>query len=91
VNIHIVPAVLGWANPDTGPEQLRLYALDKGDGPRWAKPHARVVETALRENATHYEGDRFLVVHIGKDRFVSPEQLEVAAMAVANALDGLEL
>jgi hypothetical protein len=32
----VIPCTLGWANPDTGPESVRLYALDAGapeDGP----------------------------------------------------------
>lgn len=62
-----LPAVLGWSNADTGPVGLRLYALDQGDSPRWARPHARVAEQALME-AGASEGDRYRIVRQG-DRF----------------------
>lgn len=68
------PAVLGWSNPDTGPASLRLYATDRGDSPRWARPRARVIEDALME-AGSTEGDRYIVTRLG-DRFVSPEPPE---------------
>jgi hypothetical protein len=54
--VAVIPAVLGWANPDTGPNQMRLYALDDGPNPRWAKPHARTLETALDESCGLFEG-----------------------------------
>lgn len=57
-----IPAKLGWSNSDTGPEEMRLYALDAGESPRWAKPHARTVETALRETPHWREGLRVAVV-----------------------------
>lgn len=57
-----VPVVMGWSNSDTGPEALRLYALDAGDAPRWAKPHARVAETAIREAVGVREGVRGVVI-----------------------------
>jgi len=63
----VIPAVLGWSNPDTGPADLRAYATDQGPSPRWAKPHARVIEDALIE-AGCTEGDRLAIVIIG-DRF----------------------
>lgn len=63
----VIPAVLGWSNPDTGPWDTRVYATDQGDSPRWAKPHARVVEQALYEAGAR-EGDRLVVVVLG-DRF----------------------
>lgn len=80
-NIAVLGAVLGWANPDTGPENNRLYALDQGKSPRWAKPHARVAEQALREAGGHYEGDRYLIVRIG-DRFLSDDAVEQAVRRV---------
>lgn len=58
----VVPVKLGWSNPDTGPEQMRLYALDAGPSPRWAQPHARVAETAIREAYGLIEGARGTVV-----------------------------
>lgn len=61
-----VTCTLGWSNADTGPDNMRLYALDMGNSPRWATP-PRVPEAALRE-AGAQEGDRFLVVRLG-DRF----------------------
>lgn len=63
--LAVIPARLGWSNPDTGPEEMRLYALDAGDSPRWAKPHARTVETAIRETAHWVEGTRATVVVTG--------------------------
>lgn len=80
-DISVLSAVLGWSNPDTGPESNRLYALDQGQSPRWAKPHARVVEQALREAGAHHEGDRYLVVRIG-DRFLSDEAVKQAVRRV---------
>ncbi|HKR56387.1 MAG TPA: hypothetical protein VJS20_08800, partial [Gemmatimonadales bacterium] len=52
---------LGWSNPDTGPTSLRLYALDQGDQPRWAQPHARVAEVPLIE-AGAKEGERYVLL-----------------------------
>jgi hypothetical protein len=57
-----IPVKLGWSNADTGPENMRLYALDAGDSPRWAKPHARVAETAIRETRAWIEGARGMVL-----------------------------
>lgn len=56
-----IPLKLGWSNPNCGPESMRLYALDQGDQPRWAEPHARVAETVLRELGAH-EGSRWLLI-----------------------------
>lgn len=61
----VIPAKLGWSNPDTGPEQLRLYALDVDNQPRWAKPHARTVETAIRDTEYWHEGQRAVVIVTG--------------------------
>jgi hypothetical protein len=77
----VIPCTLGWANPDTGPESLRLYALNAGPSPRWAKPHARVAETAIREAGRPWEGDRYLIVQIG-DRFVDDDTLAALAERV---------
>ena len=63
----VIPAKLGWANPDCGPEQMRLYALDAGNQPRWAKPHARTVETAIRDSEHWHEGVRAVVI-VGRGR-----------------------
>ena len=81
----VLHAVLGWSNPDTGPENNRLYALDAGASPRWAKPHGRVAEQALREAGGHHEGDQYLVVRLG-DRFLSAEVVEQAVLRVFAAL-----
>lgn len=65
---RVLHAVLGWANDAgiTDGENLQLYALDAGPGPRWMNPpHGRTVETALREHGIAYEGDRFLLIHVG--------------------------
>ncbi|WP_207223618.1 hypothetical protein [Pseudonocardia sediminis] len=62
-----VDLTLGWSNSDTGPTGMRLYALDAGESPRWAVPHARVAEVPLMERG-HHEGDRFRLVFAG-DRF----------------------
>lgn len=61
----VIPAKLGWSNPDTGPEEMRLYALDAGSSPRWAQPHARTVETAIRETTAWCEGARAVVIVTG--------------------------
>lgn len=83
----VLPAVLGWANPDTGPENLRLYALDAGPSPRWAKPHARVVEQAIVEydGGQLREGDRYLVVRLGS-RFVDDDRVASILSRVAALL-----
>lgn len=67
--VAVIPAKLGWSSFDTGPEQMRLYALDAGPSPRWAKPHARVVETAIRERFGLTEGMRVSVVVDSTERF----------------------
>ena len=83
--IYSVTAKIGWSNPDTGPESMRLYATDRGDSPRWDKPHARVVETAMREAGALLEGDRVVVVTIGS-RFVDDELVERARVAAEEAV-----
>jgi hypothetical protein len=60
----VVPVTLGWSNPDTGPTDLRLYALDQGPAPRWVQPHARVAEVPLVERGGT-EGDRYVVIRTG--------------------------
>jgi hypothetical protein len=85
-DVHAIPTKLGWSNPDCGPEQLRLYALDVGPDPRWAHPHARVAETALIA-AGHREGDRAIVVPVGGVPVDVLDQLcAVATAAVAAEL-----
>jgi hypothetical protein len=87
-DVLLVPAVLGWSNSDTGPENVRLYALDEGSGPRWTQPVARVVERALLESQAR-EGDRAIVLVVG-DRFLSNDVFErcqvAAVLAVAEIL-----
>lgn len=79
IDPYALPCTLGWSNPDTGPENVRLYALDAGPSPRWAKPHARVAETAIREHdGGMREGDRYLVVRVG-DRFVDDDLIAYVA------------
>jgi hypothetical protein len=70
----VIPAVLGWSNPQTaGGGSVRLYALDQGASPRWAPDGGRTIERAITErDGGTFEGDRYLVVHLG-DRFVSDE------------------
>ena len=83
--MQITPAVLGWSNPTTGPESLRLYATDKGKSPRWDGEHGRVVEQALREQGGTGEGDRYLVVRVG-DRFTSDADMTAVMTAVMDVL-----
>lgn len=87
-DVLLVPAVLGWSNSDTGPENVRLYALDQGPQPRWAEPSARVVERALKERLAA-EGDRAIVLVVG-DRFLPNDVFEkcqvAAVLAVAEVL-----
>ena len=78
--VYVLPAVLGWSNgPDR--ESLRLYGLDGGPSPRWARPQPRVAEQSLREGTTANEGDRMLVIRVGS-RFVNDERLQRIAAAV---------
>jgi len=73
--IIFLQTYLGWSNEDThGGESLRLYALDKGQSPRWAPNGGRTVERALLEHngGNRGEGDRYLVVRLG-DRFTDME------------------
>lgn len=85
---QVIPCTLGWANEDTGPENVRLYALDAGPAPRWAEPHARCAETAIvdRDGGLR-EGDRYLVVRVG-DRFVTDETLVVLGEQIRHLLTG---
>jgi hypothetical protein len=92
--LTLIPAVLGWSNPDTGPESTRLYATDLDSHPRWAEPVARTVEKALAEHH-HNEGDRAMVLAVG-NRFLSDEVFarcqSAALQAVAQVLitEGVE-
>ena len=73
MTMRVIKAVLGWSNPETaGGDSLRLYALDKGPSPRWMPNGGRTIERALIENQPTYEGNRYLVVHLG-DRFADEE------------------
>lgn len=80
----VVPCVLGWSNPGTGPESLRLYALDQGQSPRWARPKERVPEAALVE-AGAGEGWRCVVVAVG-DRYTD-ERVVAAVQAALATID----
>jgi hypothetical protein len=84
----VVPAVLGWSNGDTGPASVRVYATDRGDSPRWAKPRARVIEDALLEAGCH-EGDRIAVVVLG-DRFTerTPDDVQAALSQLSAPPEG---
>lgn len=84
----IIPAYLGWGNPARDKVQLRLYATDDGDSPRWDERYVggRVVEYAAVERFGPREGDRFLVVRVG-DRFTSDEVMARITDAVLAALD----
>lgn len=77
---------LGWSNPDTGPTSLRLYALDQGDQPRWAKPHARVAEVPLIE-AGAKEGDRFILMPAEKHARSAADRLDKIASMHAKYTD----
>jgi len=84
--MRILKAVLGWANPDTERDNLRMYALDQGDSPRWAPRGGRTIEYALITNfGEHREGDRYLIVRLG-DRFVSDELIERVTAAIEREL-----
>lgn len=88
INPDITPAVLGWSNPTTnGGANLRLYALDKGPSPRWDKDGGRTIEMALieRDGGRLYEGDRYLVVHLG-DRFISEAFQNIVIKAINKEL-----
>jgi hypothetical protein len=88
IDPYVVPCVLGWANEDTGPESLRLYALDAGPSPRWTQPHARCAETAIVEHDGGLrEGDRYLVARVG-DRFVTDETLDDLGELIRRFLAG---
>lgn len=88
MDVQIIPAYLGWSNPGTGPENMRLYATDKDQPtkPRWDGEHGRVVEQALRELAIGNEGHRFLIVHVG-DRFTTELVVEETTEAIRRLLE----
>jgi hypothetical protein len=64
----VIPAYLGWGNGERDRVQLRLYATDDGDAPRWDERFqgGRVVEYAVAERFGPAEGDRFLVVRVAE-------------------------
>ena len=85
--MSILRAYLGWANEEThGGANLRLYALDQGQSPRWDPDGGRTVERALLQKTTTGEGDRYLVVHLG-DRFVTDESVEQIMYQIELLLD----
>ena len=88
---RVVPAYLGWGNPERDKVQLRLYATDDGDSPRWDErfPGGRVVEYAVTERFGPREGDRYLVVRVG-DRFTPDAVMERVQAAIVAALDSDE-
>lgn len=83
----VIPAYLGWGNPERDKVQLRLYATDHDDGPRWDRQYegGRVVEYAAVERCA-VEGDRFLVVRVG-NRFTPDEVVQRVTEAVLTALE----
>lgn len=84
--MDVLKSVLGWANPDShGGNNLRLYALDQGDAPRWAEDGGRTVERAIIE-AGGGEGDRYLIVPVG-NRFVNKDRMERIIMAIDEILE----
>lgn len=92
----VLPAVLGWGNPERDRESCRLYALDAGPSPRWLDPPAgRVVEQGIREaGVTPYpsgqgEGDRYLIVRVGS-RFVSEDGVRAVAERIMDALEEID-
>lgn len=63
--VTVFEAYLGWSNPDCGPAEKRLYAVDdEGTSLRWAKPRAIVIEDLLIE-AGIQEGSRVTVTVTG--------------------------
>lgn len=84
----IIPAYLGWGNPERDSLGVRLYATDDGDSPRWDTrwPSGRVAEQAISERFPH-EGDRYLIVRVG-DRFTPDEKMQALTEAIAGLLDG---
>jgi hypothetical protein len=89
----VIPAVLGWRNPEDDGLSLRLYARDAGPSPRWdrqSSPAGRTIECALASPvAGQYgrgEGDRYLVVRAG-DRFVDEDRLAALVDAVEELVE----
>lgn len=84
---NVIPAYLGWGNPERDKVSLRLYATDNDDAPRWDRTYegGRVVEYAVVERFGQAEGDRFLVVRVG-DRFTPDDAMQRVTEAVAKAL-----
>jgi hypothetical protein len=85
---YVTTAYLGWGNPERDAVQMRLYATDVDDSPRWAPEQGgRVVEYACTEHGAT-EGDRFLVVRLG-NRFVKREDAEAIGQQVAALVERL--
>lgn len=74
----IIPAVLGWKNPGDDGSQLRLYALDAGNAPRWSKDSetGRTLELAAQVDGN--EGHRYLLVYLG-DRYTDQATIDAFA------------
>jgi hypothetical protein len=83
--VNVIPAVLGWSNPDTKETSNRLYATDIDRSPRWAPDGGRTIERAIDATASSYEGDRYLIVHVG-DRFVTDERMAELTAAIEKLL-----
>lgn len=85
---EVIPAVLGWANPDPAVDNVRLYALDRGGSPRWAPDGGRSVERAIVErDGGNREGDRYLVVRVGT-RFSEERMRQLQAQIEGWLRDG---
>lgn len=85
----MIPAYLGWGNPERDRVGLRLYATDHDDSPRWDRSYVggRVAEYAVVEAIGQREGDQFLVVRVG-DRFMPDAEVERIAAAISDLLGG---
>lgn len=94
MNEEILPARLGWSNPETGGgANGRLYATDKNESPRWDDAlgrGGRTIERALIErDGAVFEGDQYLIVRVG-DRFKSRDDIEFLASEFTKILHGFE-
>lgn len=85
-NPAVIPAYLGWGNPERDTVQLRLYATDEGSKDRWDDrfPGGRVVEYAVTERHGT-EGDRYLVVRVG-NRFTTDGRMTEVTEAIESVL-----
>lgn len=81
---RVIPAVLGWSNEGTGGgANLRLYARDAGESPRWDNSLGRggrtVERVIIERDGGMHEGDRYLVVRLGGRFFSHDQEAELAA------------